>query len=346
MENASANNTVLVLGAAGRFGLATVRAFAAAGWSVKAHVRPARCQKDMPELNNVEWLAHDLEDLDGLIKQVGGADIVVHALSPAYCNIAWQQQSPKLLTQAIAVSRAFGATLMMPGNVYNFGADLPVVLREDTEQRATDTKGRVRIAMEKQLAEATQAGDLRAVVIRAGDFFGAGLGTWFDIALAKDLWKGRMVYPGKDDIEHAWAYLPDLAQTFVRVADRREQLPAFEVLHFAGHTVSGVQWREMLTGLARSARWLEHNQTLRTRSLPWGLMRLASLFVGTWCAVADMRHLWHRAHRLDGTRLAALIGQEPHTPLRAAARAAVAELYPHVFSGTGMSSGGFAGAMS
>jgi hypothetical protein len=61
-------------------------------------------------------------------------------------------------------------------------------------------------------------------------------------------------------------------------------------------------------------------------------------------ATADMHHLWERPHRLDNARLRQLIGDEPHTPLPRAARAAVAELYPHAL--TVASGGGFAGAMS
>src|SRR5207237_1270210 len=34
---------------------------------------------------------------------------------------------------------------------------------------------------------------------------------------------------------HAWAYVPDLAETFARLVDRGTAIPAFSLVHFAGH---------------------------------------------------------------------------------------------------------------
>ena len=58
----------------------------------------------------------------------------------------------------------------------------------------------------------------RCGVIRAGDFFGGGPGSWFDLAIAKRAAAGALVYPGPLDRPHAWAYLPDLAQEHPNVA--------------------------------------------------------------------------------------------------------------------------------
>lgn len=65
---------------------------------------------------------------------------------------------------------------------------------------------------------------MRSVVIRAGDFFGGGTGTLLDRVLAKDLARGRLGLPGAIDVATPFAYLPDLAETFVRVAGARERL--------------------------------------------------------------------------------------------------------------------------
>ena len=82
---------------------------------------------------------------------------------------------------------------------------------------------------------------MRSVVLRAGDFFGSGTGSWIDQAIAKDLPRGRITWPGPLDVATPWAYLPDLARTLVRVAQERHRLAAFECLHFAGHHVTAQQ---------------------------------------------------------------------------------------------------------
>lgn len=312
-------NTVLILGARGRFGLAAVRAFAAAGWRVLGQMRPGT---ETPADASIEWLPIDLHDTAALTQAAQGASVVVHALNPAYTNAAWQTQAPAMLEASIALCRALDATLMLPGNIYNFGATMPPVLREDTPQAASTIKGQVRIAMEARL----QQSGVRGIVIRAGDFFGSGRGTWFDLSIAKDLRKGVLTYPGPKGVSTSWAYLPDLARTFVAVAERRAQLQPFEVFHFAGHVLTGQRWLDLLTPVARAQGWVRPDAQLRWAGMPWGLIRLGAWLVPTWAALLEMRYLWNTPHALAHDKLCALIGTEPHTPLAQAVEQSLADL--------------------
>lgn len=313
------SSTVLILGARGRFGLAAARAFSAAGWRVLGQVRPGA---DVPADPGIEWLATDLYDTQALAAAAQGATVVVHALNPAYTHKAWRAQVLSMMEAATAVTRVLDATLMLPGNVYNFGAAMPAVLREDTPQAAQTVKGHIRIAMEAQLKRS----GVRGVVIRAGDFFGSGRGTWFDQIVVKDIQKGKFTYPGERDVATAWAYLPDLARTFVAVAQRRAQLSAFEVLHFKGHSITGQQWLDALDPLAHSQGWVKPAGHVRFKRLPWSLMRIAGLLVPTLAALVEMRYLWETPHALANDKLTALIGVEPHTPLSLAAQTALSDL--------------------
>ncbi len=312
--------TVLILGARGRFGLAAARAFADAGWRVLGQVRPGP-QAGADE--RIEWLGIDLQDTQALATAAHGAAVVVHALSPAYTNAAWRDQVTPMMDAALAVTRALDATLMVPGNIYNFGAAMPAVLREDTPQLAQTVKGRIRIGMETQL----QRSGVRGVVIRAGDFFGSGRGTWFDTAMVKRIQKGVFTYPGQGGVGTAWAYLPDLARAFVAVAQQRARLPDFEVLHFAGYQLTAQQWLDALDPRARAQGWVAPQGHVKLSRLPWPLLRLGALLVPGWAALLEMRYLWDTPHRLANDKLTALIGPEPHTPLPQAARQALADLH-------------------
>ena len=335
-------NTVLILGARGRFGLAAARAFAAAGWRVLGQTRPANVAPTLvasrtalpPEgaavalgrpggdLPAIEWLPIDLHDTAALTQAAQGASVVVHALNPAYTNAAWQSQAPAMLDASIALCRRLDATLMLPGNIYNFGATMPPVLREGTPQAAHTALGRVRIAMEAQL----QASGVRGIVIRAGDFFGSGQGTWFDMSITKDLRKGALTYPGVKGVSTSWAYLPDLARTFVMVAERRAQLQPFEVFHFAGHVLTGQRWLDLLNPIARAQGWVRPDAQLRWKSMPWGVIRVGALFVPTWASLLEMRYLWNTPHALANDKLCALIVTEPHTPLAQALEQSLRDL--------------------
>jgi len=167
----------LVLGANGRLGAAAVAAFAAAGWAVLAQAR--RTPAALPR--GATHLAFELSDTPALAAAAAGARVVVYAVNPLYTQ--WQTQALPLFHQGLAVAERLGATFMLPGNVYNFGAQMPPLLNAHTPQRPTTLKGRIRVDMESELRALAAQGRLRSVVLRAGDFFGAGSGSWMDLVI-------------------------------------------------------------------------------------------------------------------------------------------------------------------
>ena len=319
-------STVLVLGARGRFGSAAVRAFSQAGWTVIAQVRPGA--DALPMLQGVRWVRAAPADTAALAENAGAATVVVQALSPVYTHAAWRRDVPLLTEAAIAISRRLGATLLLPASVYNFGSGMPERLLEDTPQDADTFKGQVRIASEKAIESATRDGAMRAVVIRGGDFFGSGTGSWLDQVVARDLAKASMTWPGPLDVPTTWAFLPDMARSFVRVAEQRDSLAPFQTFHFAGHSVTGAEWAKVLGDVAAARGWLQPGQALRVKGFPWPLMRIVGLVVPMLAALCEVRYLWRTPYTLVNTRMRALTGEEPHTEFTQAVRQAIDELQP------------------
>lgn len=333
------DNTVMVLGARGRLGGAVTQAFAVAGWRVLAQRRAGGTAP--AAVAGVEWVLADAADTATLRQAAAGARVVVHAMNPAYTAAAWRAEAPGLMQAAIDLAAALGAHLLFPGNVYNFGAAMPPVLAPDTPQRPSTAKGRVRVDLEQQLAQGARQHGFPATVIRAGDFFGGGRGSWLDQVIAKKLPQGRVTWPGALDAPHAWAYLPDLARAFVDVAEAGGVPGGCETLHFAGHTVTGRDWLAALTDVAWEQGWLPREGALRTGRLPWGLMRLASPFVPIVASLLEMRYLWDVPHALDGAALARRAGGQPPTPFGDAVREAInqLDLAPHGAMSSGPQAG-------
>ena len=300
--------TALVLGAAGRLGQCLTEAFTQAGWTVRAQARKPLPQA-LAQDPLVQAVRCDALDAAATAAAARGCDVIVHALNPLYTE--WDRLALPLADAAMRLARSSGALLMLPGNVYNFGKELPSRLRTDTPERGDTPKARLRIAMEAQMRDAP---DIDSVVIRAGDFFGGpGSGTWFDMAIATQLARGRCVYPGNPTLPHAWAYLPDLAQVFVRMAQRRDELRGHHRVHFPGHTLTGAQ--------IQAAIEAHMGMPLRSAHLPWGVIRLLAPFKPMWAELVVMRYLWERAHQLEDPALAQWIGAVPCTPLAEAVRA-------------------------
>ena len=311
--NEARHRRVLVLGATGRFGSAAVGAFAAAGWQVLAQSR--QLPKALPI--GVQHVPAELADTATLVGQAASAEIVVHGVNPPYGR--WAAEALPLARHAMLAAQRLNAAFMLPGNVYNFGEQMPPLLREDTPQRPSNEKGRIRCELESELENRATQG-LSSVVIRAGDFFGAGTGSWIDLAIAKSLRKGKLVYPGPLDRAHAWAYLPDLARAFVAVAERPARGGAvFERFHFAGHTLTGSQ---LLDAIKRAARSLgiAPASGFETGTFPWPLIRAGGLVVPNWRGLAEMAYLWRVPHQLDATALEAAVGALQRTEIDAAMR--------------------------
>jgi nucleoside-diphosphate-sugar epimerase len=303
---------ILVLGAAGKLGHAAAEAFRDAGWIVVSLVRPGARARAPQGTQVVE--AHALDRV-AVSDAAHDADVVLHALNPPYTG--WDLLALPLAYAAIDAAEKAGATLLFPGNLYNFGKGLPAVIDESTPTQPSARKGQIRVLVEQRIREATERG-LRAVVLRAGDFFGGGRGSWLDLVIAKDLSSGTLTYPGPFDLVHEWSYVPDLAQAFVRVTEMRADLPTFEVFGFPGHAVTG---REFLDAIAQATP-----VNVTGKRMSWWMVHALSPFVKVSRELSEIAYLWHAPHQIAGDKLKRLIGEVPHTPLKDAVRHAIQEL--------------------
>jgi nucleoside-diphosphate-sugar epimerase len=301
---------ILVLGAAGRLGFAAAEAFRKAGWRVTGLVRPGAAARAPHGIRIAETTSRE-----GAIEAARGSDVVLHALNPVYTK--WQQMALPHAYSAIAAAESAGATLMFPGNIYNYGRGMPEVIDEATPMQPTTRKGRIRLEIEQRMREASERG-MRTIILRAGDFFGAGRGSWFDLVLAKNIARGTVTYPGPLDLVHAWAYLPDLAAALVRLAAVRDRLAMFETFGFPGHAVTG---REFVAALAKAA-----GRGLKVKRMVWWMIHALSPVVPLPRELSEMAYLWKVPHRLAGDKLAAAIGEVPHTPLDTAVAKALRDL--------------------
>jgi len=123
------------------------------------------------------------------------------------------------------------ARVLLPGTIYNYGPFAFPHLNEGSVQQPVSRKGRIRVEMEARLRRVATQGAM-ALIVRAGDDFGPGAGNnWFSHAFVTP---GRPVtaitFPGRPGVGHQWAYLPDVAETMVRLVEHPD-LDAFATFH-------------------------------------------------------------------------------------------------------------------
>lgn len=309
----------LVLGATGGIGGEVARRLAARGWDVRVLVRnPAKLSPDDRKI--MAATAGDAMSAADVAAAATDASVIVHAVNPpGYRN--WNKLVLPMLDNTIAAARSNGARIVLPGTVYNYGPDAFPNVTETSPQHPLTRKGKIRVEMERRLEQASKQG-AKALIVRAGDFFGPRAGNnWFTQGLIKP---GKPIisiaYPGRPGIGHQWAYLGDVAETMVQLLEHDDQLDDFAMFHMDG------QWdadgRQLIDAISR----VTGNPDLQAHPFPWWLVGLASPVVPLCRELWEMRYLWRTPVRLNNTRLKTLLGHEPHTPLDDAVRVTLASL--------------------
>jgi nucleoside-diphosphate-sugar epimerase len=199
--------TVLILGGSGKIGSRSSEAFSNAGWQVRQFNRKT----------------------DDMIAAAQGVDVIVNGLPPpAYHD--WERTIPAITAQVIAAAKASNATVIIPGNVYNYG-DHPGTLDEDTPHYARTKKGLVRIAMERS----HQASGVQTLVLRAGNFIDPdGNGDIMSMFLMRAITKSKLTAAADPNTLQANAYVPDWARAAVQLAEKRSELSQFVDIPLSG----------------------------------------------------------------------------------------------------------------
>src|SRR5687768_12033386 len=115
----------LILGASGKIGRRARSAFEAAGWRVRSFDRKR----------------------GNMVEAARGADVIVNGLNPPKYR-DWARLIPAITRDVIAAAKASGATVIIPGNVYNMDHE-GGEWSESTPHRPMTKKGRIREEMER-----------------------------------------------------------------------------------------------------------------------------------------------------------------------------------------------------
>ncbi|RQV64756.1 NAD-dependent epimerase/dehydratase family protein [Burkholderia cenocepacia] len=309
----------LVLGASGGIGGEVARQLRDAGWQVRALKRGL--DAEVVERDGIAWVRGDALDRAAVVRAARGCSVIVHAVNPpGYRN--WATQVLPMIDNTIAAARTVQATVVLPGTVYNFGADAFPVLREDAPQHPATRKGAIRVELERRLQDASVHG-VRSIVVRAGDFFGPQLGnSWFSQGLIKPGRPVSAISVPSRGVGHQWSYVPDVARTMLELIERRQTLEPFARFHLGGHwDEDGMQMAQAVQRIAQ-----RHGMRPALRDFPWWLVWVAAPFVTTMRELLEMRYLWREPIRMDNARVTAVLGREPVTPLETAVEATLAGL--------------------
>ncbi|WWE61528.1 NAD(P)H-binding protein [Parasalinivibrio latis] len=280
---------VAVLGATGNLGSHVVRQLIDDGYRVSALVRnpnnrlPAEVMQTTGAIENIPLLDTFLS----------GHHALVYAVNPPYP--AWKSQAMPLLETALKQAKKHDLLFVFPANVYNFNPQKTDTITNNTEMEAASEKGKIRIAMEQRIARYCSEGG-RAVCIRAGDFIGKNTAnTWFDAVVSTKANKAALTLPGEVNIPHTWAYLPDLAKEISLLIGTDVENGECRRVNYPGLEFT---FEELKRAMEKAL-----GIPVKTKQLPWTLLKFAGLFSPVLRELIEMRYLWQYRLRMEDDTL-------------------------------------------
>ncbi|MHA7959776.1 NAD-dependent epimerase/dehydratase family protein [Streptomyces sp. L500] len=274
----------------GPAGAATARLLVEQGHSVRVVTRSGRSPEP-----GTEHVALDAADSERLSVAVRGAAALYSCAAPPYHR--WASEWPPLASSLCAAAEETGAVLVMLGNLYGYG---PVEgsgpMTEELPLAATGPKGRVRAAVWEQARKLHEQGRIRAVEVRASDFFGPGVtdGGHLAARVMPRLLRGKAVSTlGNPDAPHSWSYLPDVAAAMVEVAgEERAWGRAWHV-----PTEPALSVRDMVGRLADQAG----TGPVAVRGLSPAVLGVASVFSPLIRELKEIRYQFDRPFVIDAS---------------------------------------------
>ena len=303
---------ILVLGATGSIGYAVTANLLARRLPVTILVRNrAKADALFPNAPTLTIVEGDAQDAALLNRVAAHKTHIVHGINYPYDK--WFGNMDTVTQKVIdaAGPREAGpreATIVFPGNIYNFGNKREPIL-EDSHPNPITRKGQLRVEIEAMLEQAANAGKCRVLTVRLPDFWGPnvlneGVRPIFEGAL-----KGKaMPWLINADIPHQSVYTKDAAEIIVRLMLRPELSGGYAVWNYGGTTLPSMRWFfEQIAALTDKPLSVQINGRLA--------IRLLSLLVPVVREVKEMLYLYENTVLLNDTKVRSLFPEFRETPV-------------------------------
>ena len=299
--------TILVLGATGSIGYAVAANLLARQLPVTILVRNrTKAEALFPNQATLTIVEGDVQDAALLHRISADKNFIFHGINYPYNK--WFGNMDTATQKVIDAAGPNHATLIFPGNVYNFG-NTKEPIREDSQPGPCTRKGRLRVEIERMLERAAVAGTCRVMNVRLPDFWGPnvlndGVRPIFENAL-----NGKALpWILNADTPHQSVYTKDAAEIIVRLLLRdwsirtqpmaKDEAP-YQVWNYGGTTLPSVRsWFGQISALT--------GKPLKIQLYSRLTISLLGLLMPVLREVKEMLYLYENTILLDDAKVLAL----------------------------------------
>ncbi len=278
----------------GPVGRALVPLLASRGDSVRI------VQRNRPSLipGGCVFESADVTDRKAIARACAGTSAVICCIGVPYISSIYERVWPVAVTNLLEACAASGARFVFADNLYMYGPQTRP-LTEELPLTSYGRKPRVRAEITRLWRAAHDAGRVRAVSVRASDFYGPDVETSVisRFGIIRLLAGQAALAPYPPDNLHDFTYVPDFARTLVTLMDAPDDAYG-QAWHVPN--ASTLSLRDILTTAGKLI-----GVAPRVQVLPRALTRLVGIFRTDVRELAEMRFQWDRSYIVDTSKFAA-----------------------------------------
>jgi nucleoside-diphosphate-sugar epimerase len=243
-----------------------------------------------------ETFSADLLDAKAVSDAVAGSEIAYLVAGLKYDAKVWAEQWPRVMRNTIDACRRHGTMLVFFDNVYAYGM-VDGVMTEDTPYDPCSRKGEVRAKIATMLMDEVKRGELKAMIVRAADFYGpqAALSLTHAMVFAR-LRAGKTAqWVGNASAVHTFTYTPDAGRSVALLGNTPSAYGQVWHALTSKEAITGEQFVRMACELAGKPDKLQ--------VAPGWLLALMGVFIPVLRENREMMYQFEHDYRFDSSKL-------------------------------------------
>jgi nucleoside-diphosphate-sugar epimerase len=251
-----------------------------------------------------ELFSADLLDPKATANAVAGSAVTYLVAGLKYDHKVWEEQWPKVMRNAIDACRRHQSALVFFDNVYAYGR-VDGIMTEETPYNPRSRKGEVRARIATLLMDEAKRGELRAMIVRAADFYGPGASLSVTNATVTERVKANKTpqWLGNPKAVHTFTYTPDAGRSLAMLGNTASAY---------GQVWHALTSKEPITGEAYVRLACETSRRrYKLQTVPRWMLSVMGLFIPVVRENMEMLYQFEYDYRFDSSKAERALGLTP-----------------------------------
>ena len=280
-----------ILGASGAIGTELAKA-------LKNYTDDIRLVSRNPKkINDTDTiLSADLTQREEVFRAVKGSSIVYLTVGLEYNINVWKKHWPALMTNVIDACIENNARFVFFDSVYMIGGDNVKHITEESPFSPTSKKGEMRVLLNKMILNAIETRNLKVIIARAPDFYGAVKDRSMPTELIyKNLIAGKKAqWLFNAKVKHSFIYVPDAAKATALLGNTEIAYNQIWNLPTDKHSMTGEEWIQLFAK--------EMGKSAKYQLVPAWMVCTIGIFVRFMKEIYEMRYQFDRDYFFDSSK--------------------------------------------